>query len=98
MEDEATPYISEKNGIVSVSEAIAGACDIIAEFISDSADYRTWIREKTFKRGSVRSVAKDVEAKSPMLIRIPHPVHHRLPKPKRRSGDFLVKKLYRVAG
>ena len=64
MEDEATPYISEKNGIVSVSEAIAGACDIIAEFISDSADYRTWIREKTFKRGSVRSVAKDVEAKS----------------------------------
>ncbi|MBR1623899.1 MAG: RNA-binding transcriptional accessory protein, partial [Pseudobutyrivibrio sp.] len=41
-----------------------GACDIIAESISDDADYRTWIREKTFKNGRIISKAKDDKAES----------------------------------
>ncbi len=64
MEKEAEPYIDEEKGIKTVEDAIAGASDIIAEFISDSAEFRTWIREKTYRMGSIRSVAKDAEAKS----------------------------------
>lgn len=44
--------------------AISGALDIIAEEISDSADYRTKIRSLTFKDGNLTSVAKDPEAES----------------------------------
>ncbi len=64
MEEEAAPFINEEKGIDSVEAAINGAADIIAEQISDSADFRTWIREKTFKAGTIKSNAKDEEAKS----------------------------------
>ncbi|SEQ28469.1 S1 RNA binding domain-containing protein [Lachnospiraceae bacterium NE2001] len=64
MEEEAAPFINEEKGITTVDEAIQGASDIIAEQISDTADYRTWIREKTFKLGKMLSTAKDPEAKS----------------------------------
>ncbi len=64
IEEETSSYVNQEKGIETVEAAIAGASDIIAESISDSADYRTWIREKTFKEGSVKSVAKDAEAKS----------------------------------
>ena len=43
-------------------EAFAGARDILAEFISDNADYRKHIRELTMKKGSLVSAAKDPEA------------------------------------
>ena len=42
----------------SEADAIAGAMDIIAEMISDNADYRTWIRKTTMKKGKVTSVAE----------------------------------------
>ena len=64
IEDEATAYISEEKGVNSVEEAIAGASDILAEMIADEAEYRTYIRNITFKEGSVVSVAKDSEAES----------------------------------
>ena len=64
MATEASAYIDDEKGIKSVEDAIQGASDIIAEQISDSAEYRTWIREKTFKAGTIKSVAKDPEAKS----------------------------------
>ena len=64
MEEEAAPFINEEKEIDSVEKAVAGASDIIAEQISDNADYRTWIREKTFKAGKLISTAKDPEAKS----------------------------------
>ncbi len=64
LEEEAGSYVNQEKGIDSVEAAIAGASDIIAESISDSADYRTWIREKTFKEGTIKSVAKDAEAKT----------------------------------
>ena len=44
LSETAAPYISEEKGVVSVQDALDGARDIIAEMISDQADYRTWIR------------------------------------------------------
>lgn len=60
----AEQYISEEKDVKTASEAIAGAMDIIAELISDNADYRSWIRKTTMKKGKVTSVAKDCGAES----------------------------------
>ena len=62
--DEAANYISEEKEVLTAEDAIAGAKDIIAEMISDDADYRTQIRELTMKKGRLLSVAKDKEAES----------------------------------
>ncbi len=64
LESAALPYISEEKGVATAEDAIAGAQDIIAESISDNADYRTWIRRITMKKGKVVSVAKDPDAES----------------------------------
>ena len=64
IEEEAVEYISEEKGVADVKEAIAGALDIIAEAISDEADYRTYIRNITFKEGMLTSAAKDAEVES----------------------------------
>ena len=64
IEETAKEYISEENEVLTAQDAIAGACDIIAETISDDADYRTYIRNQTFKEGMITSSAKDEEAES----------------------------------
>ena len=64
LEDEAKAFINLEKEVNTPEDAIAGACDIIAESISDDADYRTWIREKTFKNGRIISKAKDDQAES----------------------------------
>ena len=64
LEKTAEAYISEEKGVESAKDAISGACDIIAESISDEAAYRTWIRETTMRKGKVTSQAKDPEAES----------------------------------
>ncbi len=64
IEEEAAAYISEEKGVADEKEAIAGALDIIAEAVSDDADYRTYIRKTTFKEGMLTSAAKDAEAES----------------------------------
>ena len=56
------PLIEE--GVTPAEEAIAGASDIIAESISDEADYRTHIRDLTVKKGRMTSTAKDPETES----------------------------------
>ena len=61
---EAQKYVSADNGIETPEEAIAGAKDIIAENISDDADYRTYIREITLKYGNLVSEAKDDKKES----------------------------------
>ncbi len=63
-EIEAEQYISEEKGVTSAEEALQGAMDIVAESIADKADYRTYIREKTMKKGTLTSVAKDETAES----------------------------------
>lgn len=64
LEDEAAAYLSEEKGVETPEEAIAGACDILAERISDEADYRTEIRRRTRKAGKVTTAAKDEKAES----------------------------------
>ena len=62
--EEAAQYINEEKEVLTAEDAIAGAKDIIAEMISDDADYRTKIRELTMKKGRLLSTAKDKEAES----------------------------------
>ena len=64
LEEEAEAYVSAEKGVETVKDAIAGAMDIIAENISDEADYRIRIRKMTFDAGRITSVAKDPEAKT----------------------------------
>lgn len=64
LEQAAEDYISEEKEVATAEEAIAGAKDIIAEYISDEADYRIYIRDFTTKQGKITSVAKDPEEQS----------------------------------
>ena len=57
----AALYIDEEKGVNSTEEAIAGALDIIAEMISDNAEYRKAIREMTFREGILVTSAKKEE-------------------------------------
>ena len=63
---EASRYLSAEEGkeVATAEEALQGAKDIIAEQISDTADYRIFIRDLTMQEGTVKSVAKDAEVKS----------------------------------
>lgn len=64
LETEAETYVSEDKQVTSAEAAIAGAKDILAERISDNADYRSYIRKITVDRGMISSSAKDEEAQS----------------------------------
>lgn len=64
LEEEAAAYVDAEKGVESVEDAINGAKDILAEFVSDNADYRKHIRELTIKKGRLVSAAKDPEAES----------------------------------
>ena len=62
--EEAAAYVSEEKGVLTPEEAIQGAGDILAEAISDEADYRIYIRKLTFDEGTLTSAAKDEKAES----------------------------------
>ena len=64
LEKEAAKYVSEEKGVESAADALQGAKDIIAEAISDEADYRIYIRNITFEEGKIISTAKDEKAAS----------------------------------
>ena len=64
VEEAAKQYVSEEKGVATVEEAIAGARDIIAEFVSDKANYRSFIRNVTMKKGTLISQAKDPDQES----------------------------------
>lgn len=64
IEELAAEYLNPEKEVHTVEEAIAGAKDIIAESISDEADYRIWIRKITAQKGRVISAAKDEKAES----------------------------------
>ncbi len=63
-EKEAEAFLSEEKEVHTVQEAIEGAKDILAEAVSDEADYRIRIRAMTMKEGMLTSEAKDEEAQS----------------------------------
>ena len=64
LEEEAQAYVSEEKGVSGAAEAVAGAQDIIAEQISDEANYRTRIRNMTMKEGMLTASAKDEKTQS----------------------------------
>ena len=59
LEEEAQSFLNAEKEVTTTEDAISGACDIIAEAISDEADYRIRIREMTSKKGMILSSAKD---------------------------------------
>ena len=63
-QEAAESYVSADKGVNNTKEALEGAKDIIAEMISDEADYRIYIRNLTMKKGMVTSLAKDEKAES----------------------------------
>lgn len=80
VEECAESYVDAEKGVATAEEALAGACDIIAESVSDNADYRKAIRRITFDNGLVNTcAAKDEESVysqyyeySEKINRIPH--------------------------
>lgn len=64
LEEEAQAYVNPEKEVNTVEEAIQGAKDILAESISDEAEYRTYIRKATMEEGSIVSEAKDEKAES----------------------------------
>lgn len=63
VEQNAAGYVNDDT-VKSVKDAIDGAKDIIAERISDVADYRTYIRDITMKEPTLITAAKDEKAES----------------------------------
>ncbi|WP_203226031.1 Tex family protein [Bacillus kwashiorkori] len=61
LEEEAKKYINEEKEVHTTLEAITGAKDIIAEFISDQAEIRKWVRFETLKHGAIQTAVKDAE-------------------------------------
>ena len=61
---EAANYVNPEKEVATPEEALAGAKDIIAESISDEADYRIYIRNLTMEEGVITSTAKDEKAES----------------------------------
>lgn len=59
IEEKAAEYLSEEKEVETIEEAITGAKDIIAEWVSDDAESRKWIRHETIKTGTIESVVKD---------------------------------------
>ncbi|MED1205477.1 Tex family protein [Heyndrickxia acidicola] len=57
--EELKKYVSEEKEVNTAEDALAGAKDIIAEAISDNADFRGWIRNETFKTGMIVSSLKN---------------------------------------
>ena len=53
IEEEAIGYISEEKGVATAEEALSGARDIIAENVSDNAEFRKSVREQTFEYGTL---------------------------------------------
>ena len=64
IEEEAKAYVNPEKEVPDTATAISGAMDIIAEEISDSADYRIKIRELTLKEGYLSATAKDPQVQS----------------------------------
>jgi len=61
VEEIAAPFVDPEKEVNSTEEAIAGACDIIAEDISDNPEYRKTIRQLTFYNATVVSKAAKEE-------------------------------------
>ena len=100
IETEAEKYINEEKEVKTVAEALQGAKDIIAEMISDEADYRIYIRNITVEEGKLTSIAKDEKAESvyEMYYQYEEPIkkvagHRTLALNRGENEKFLVVKI-----
>ena len=64
VEESAREYIDAEKEVATAADAISGAKDIIAEMVSDEADYRSYIRQATFESGKIISTAKNEKQES----------------------------------
>lgn len=64
IEEQAEQYLSEEKEVNTIQDALTGAMDIIAEVISDCAEYRMYIREITVKEGTISSAVKEEKTES----------------------------------
>lgn len=96
LEEEAEKYVDEEKEVNTAAEAIQGAKDIIAESISDEADYRIYIRNITMEEGTITSTAKDekVESVYEMYYNYEEPVKkaagHRILALNRGEGEKVL--------
>lgn len=100
IESEAEKYINEEKEVKTAAEALQGAKDIIAEMISDEADYRIYIRNITVEEGKLTSTAKDEKAESvyEMYYQYEEPIkkvagHRTLALNRGENEKFLVVKV-----
>lgn len=63
-EELAAPFIDPEKGVETVEDAISGACDIIAEMISDDPDITAAVRERTYETAAIETEAVDAEEKT----------------------------------
>lgn len=63
-EELAAPFIDPEKGVETVEDAIAGACDIIAEMISDDPDITAAVREKTYETAAIETEAVNADEKT----------------------------------
>ena len=100
IESEAEKYINEEKEVKTAAEALQGAKDIIAEMISDEADYRIYIRNITVEEGKLTGTAKDEKAESvyEMYYQYEEPIkkvagHRTLALNRGENEKFLVVKI-----
>ena len=64
IEQVAAQFVSEEKGVADIKAAITGAQDILAEEISDDADFRGYVRKLTYQKGLIVTKAKDEKAET----------------------------------
>ena len=80
-EAEAANYMDEEKEVFSISDALKGAMDIIAETVADDPEIRAWLRDFTWKKGTLSTKAKEKDVKSvyEMYYDYQEPVHNVVP-------------------
>lgn len=61
LREKAMEFVNEEREVLTAEDAVEGAKDILAEWISDEPSYRQWIREQTFRKGKIITSSKDEE-------------------------------------
>ena len=97
LQSELEKYLTED--LLTTEDVLAGVHEILAEQISDSAEFRTWIREYTTKKGQYVSQVKDAEKDEKKVYEmyydfsepIPKMVSHRILATNRGEKEGILK-------
>lgn len=97
IQSELEKYLTEN--LLTTEDVLAGVHEILAEQISDSAEFRTWIREYTTKKGQYVSQVKDAEKDEKKVYEmyydfsepIPKMVSHRILATNRGEKEGILK-------